>query len=124
MLVSCSYCAGLHHRKEVCSKRIKKKRKKEPTYISRFRNSKAWQRKRLEVKKRDKMLCQYCLLKGKLTFDNLEIHHIEPISINWDRRLDEYNLITLCTNCHKIAERKEIKEEQLFDIARNNVYTM
>jgi 5-methylcytosine-specific restriction enzyme A len=123
MLVSCAYCNGLHNRKDVCKKKVKKSYKKESTYISKFRNTKAWQRKRNEVKKRDKMLCQYCLLNHKYTFQNLEVHHIEAISINWNKRLDEYNLITLCSNCHKMAESKEIKASLLKEIAEKNVHT-
>lgn len=124
MLVSCSYCMGQHNRGVTCPKKIKPSRKKEPTYISRFRNTKAWQRKRLEIKSRDKYLCQHCLLNGLFTFDKLEVHHIIAISKDWDKRLDEYNLITLCTNCHKQAEKNEIKQEYLLNIARKNVYTM
>jgi len=123
MLVSCSYCMGAHIRGVTCAKNKKPSRKKEITYISKFRNTKAWQKKRNEIKKRDKLLCQYCLLDHRYTFSNLEVHHIEAISANWNKRLDEFNLITLCTNCHKMAEKKEIKEELLKEIASKNVYT-
>lgn len=33
--------------------------------------------------------------------DGLEVHHIEPVSVNPDRELDPTNLITLCSKyCH------------------------
>lgn len=123
MLVSCMYCNNLHNRSEICNKKTKPK-KKEPTYISKFRNTKAWQKKRNEIKKRDKLLCQYCLQDHKYTFINLEVHHIDPISLNWNKRLEATNLITLCSSCHKMAEKMDIKKDLLERIALKNEYTM
>lgn len=118
MLVSCSHCSGLHERGKTCQK--KPKRKKEETYISRFRSSSLWYKKSKEIKGRDKYLCQVCLLDKKYTFNNLEVHHITPISSNWQKRLDNTNLITLCTVCHKRAEMGEIGKAALFRIAEKN----
>ena len=122
MLVSCIYCNNLHKRNVTCKKKTKAK-KKEPTYISKFRNTKAWQKKRNEIKKRDKLLCQYCLQNHKYTFINLEVHHIEAISANWEKRLNDLNLITLCSSCHKMAEKMEIKKDLLQRIAIKNAST-
>jgi 5-methylcytosine-specific restriction enzyme A len=122
MLVSCIYCNNLHNRNVICKKKTKAK-KKDPTYISKFRNTKAWQKKRNEIKKRDKLLCQYCLQDHKYTFINLEVHHIEAISENWEKRLNDLNLITLCSSCHKMAEKMEIKRDLLQRIAIKNAST-
>ena len=120
MLVSCSYCNGLHARGFTCPSRPKNNRaKKEETNISRFRSLRVWQKKRSEIKTRDKFLCQACLLDGKYTFKKLEVHHIYSISEKWNKRLDNKNLITLCTACHKMAENGEIKRAVLLEIAKN-----
>lgn len=119
MFVSCSHCNGLHKRGHICANRPKSKRKKkEENYITRFRSSKAWQKKREEIKQRDKLLCQNCLKDGKYTFQKLEVHHIRPISENWEKRLENGNLITLCSACHKMADSGYIKRSELFKMIR------
>lgn len=121
MLVSCSYCNGLHNRGIKCQNKPKQNsRKKEETYISRFRSSNLWKRKREEIKTRDKFLCQVCLLDKKYIYNNLEVHHITPISSNWQKRLENENLITLCVHCHKKAEIGEIGKRELLKIVARN----
>jgi 5-methylcytosine-specific restriction enzyme A len=120
MLVSCSYCNGIHKRGFVCGNKPKIRRTKEPNYITRFRSSHLWKKKREEIKRRDKFLCQYCLLNDKYVFKGLEVHHIHSIANKWTRRLDNNNLITLCYTCHKMAENEEIKQTLLIKIAQQN----
>lgn len=118
MLVSCSYCSGRHNRGVNCPRRPRAaNRAKEENYITRFRSSRAWQNIRGEIKKRDKFLCMACLQNGRYTFDKLEIHHIRPISKAWHLRLTASNLITLCVNCHKMAENGEIEAAELTKMA-------
>jgi 5-methylcytosine-specific restriction enzyme A len=120
MLVSCGYCNGFHNRGVICSNKPKTKRtEKEPNHIFRFRSSRAWQKKRDEIKTRDKFLCVYCKEKGRLVFSRLSVHHIRPISKAWALRLDEFNLITLCSTCHKMAEDGNIKAVELVQLAKN-----
>lgn len=62
------------------------------------------------IKDRDHYLCQACLhnLDGhgvRYTTDQLEVHHIEPLIDDYDRRLDDDNLITLCRAHHEQAEQ-------------------
>lgn len=118
MLVSCSHCNGQHKRGIACSQRPK--RKKDPTFISKFRSSRSWKKKSLEIKERDRYLCQWCLLGKKYVFQNLEVHHVRPISNYWDLRLDNKNLITLCIYCHKMAETGEIGRNELIELSENN----
>jgi 5-methylcytosine-specific restriction enzyme A len=113
MLISCIYCNRLHKRGETCQAKPKDNRQKEPNNITRFRSTKLWQKKRLEIKERDKFLCQYCLKNGKYQFNKLEVHHITPISKNWYKRLKNSNLITLCCPCHKMADLEEISAREL-----------
>lgn len=121
MLTSCSYCSGLHNRGETCSKRPKlNSGKKEQTYITKFRSSSLWRKKRNEIKIRDKYLCQICLQDQKYIFNKLDVHHIRPIIDSWNNRLNSLNLITLCRPCHYLADNNEIEKSLLLEIAAKN----
>lgn len=121
MLVSCSHCGGRHGRGQICpSKPPRTKRGPiEANYVRAFRNSKAWQTKRDEIKRRDKLLCRVCLSNGLYTFSRLSVHHIRPIAKAWAARLDNNNLITVCPTCHKMAEDGKIKASILVEMAKN-----
>lgn len=121
MLKSCSYCGKIHPKGYVCAK--KPKREYKITNIDKFRWSKAWQKKREWIKKRDNYLCQICLRKLHKTlkqynYDELDVHHIVPINEDWDKRLNDDNLITLCSYHHKMAEQGEISREELLNIVK------
>lgn len=117
MLRSCKYCGRIHNRKFDCG--LKPKRNKEITDEERFRNSYAWRKKRDKIKERDIYLCQVCITKlydiGEREYNakNLEVHHIDPISETYDKRLDDENLITTCERHHEMAERGDIPREFL-----------
>lgn len=125
MLVSCKHCNGVHPRGAICTKKTPAiRRKKEASYITAFRGSRAWKAKREHIKSRDKFLCQICLLERyfttrKYNFQLLEVHHIQPINERWTERLNDYNLITLCSMHHKMAENGNIPKAELLEIAKN-----
>jgi 5-methylcytosine-specific restriction endonuclease McrA len=125
MLVSCKHCGGVHTRGAVCTKKAPIiRRKKEASYITAFRGSRAWKTKREHIKTRDKFLCQICLLERyfttrKYNFHQLEVHHIQPINERWTERLADYNLITLCSMHHKMAENGSIPRAELLEIVKN-----
>ena len=56
-----------------------------------------WQRKRLEIMKRDKWKCFWC---GDNT-TTLHVHHIRYIYGRNPWEYDNSNFITLCENCHE-----------------------
>jgi 5-methylcytosine-specific restriction endonuclease McrA len=117
MLVSCRYCSAFHKRGETCINRPKHNSyKKETNAITRFRSSRLWQKKRQEIKQRDKFLCQHCKKNGLYQFNKLEVHHMIPISKAWNKRLKNNNLITLCSACHKKADNNEIPFQELKEI--------
>ena len=100
-----------------------KAKPKESTEQRRFRNSQAWIKKSTEVKQKAKYLCEVCLegtynTINLLTYKDLETHHIEPIGENFDRRLDNYNLIVLCQQHHKMSEKGDIPRDYLFKLAK------
>lgn len=61
-----------------------------------------WQKKRLEIMKRDNFTCQSC----DVNYNTLNVHHIVPYRKEtkpWEYENDE--LITLCEDCHtKISD--------------------
>lgn len=136
MKKSCVYCGGIHDGDYICTAkeqtikeqlRNRNRTKETETEEYKFYQSTAWKRKRNEIVKRDLCLCQSCLNIIKddyglnlLTYRNLSVHHIKPLKDNWDKRLDGDNLITLCNQCHVMAENGEIDEELLLEIAKRN----
>lgn len=114
MLISCQYCGKIHDRKYICDKRPK--RKKEISEADRFRRTNRWQKKREEIKKRDLNLCQICIrelynTRNKYNTKDLSVHHNVPINENYDKRLDNDNLLTVCEYHHKMCERGEISRK-------------
>ena len=53
-----------------------------------------------------------------LNYDDVSVHHIEPLNSAWERRLDDDNLISLCSYHHELAERGEIPRKELYEIVR------
>lgn len=115
MLKTCKYC-GIVPYNHVCPHRTKKE--KEITEIDKFRWSRIWQRKREEIKKRDLYLCQICKRKlyntiSQYNTEALSVHHNVPIAEDYNKRLDNDNLITLCSIHHEMCENNEIPREEI-----------
>lgn len=73
------------------------------------------------IRKRDSNVCQICVrnLHGtidRFNFKNLSVHHIVSIEEDYDKRLDEDNLITLCSRHHEMAEAGTISKNELKQI--------
>jgi len=49
------------------------------------------------VMARDKYCCQKCGCKWDLV-----VHHIIPVSEDWNMALEKDNLVTLCVDCHNL----------------------
>lgn len=115
MLKTCKYC-GIVPYNHICP--YKSKAKKEVTDVDRFRWTKAWQKKRDEIKKRDLFLCQICIRElynttTKYNSKNLSVHHNVPLAEDYNKRLDNNNLITLCSIHHEMCENNEIDREEV-----------
>jgi hypothetical protein len=119
MKKSCGYCGRIHDIKYDCGKkpvRIKKVSGKD-----KFRWTKVWQNKREEIKERDKYLCQVCIRKlyntiNQYNYNDLEVHHAISLEEDFDKRLDNDNLITLCEYHHEMAEKGDIPKNIILDI--------
>ena len=115
MLKTCKYC-GIVPYDHICP--YKSKTKKEATEIDKFRWTKAWQKKREEIKKRDLYLCQICIRElynttTKYNTENLSVHHNIPLVEDYNKRLDNNNLITLCSVHHEMCENNKIDREEV-----------
>ena len=64
-----------------------------------FYQSAAWRRVRNIKFAQARGLCERCLAKG-IVREGREVHHIIPIDVDWNRRLDITNLELLCGECH------------------------
>jgi hypothetical protein len=72
---------------------------KNTDYSEKLKNPK-WQKKRLEIMKRDKFQCKLC---GD-TETQLHVHHKEYITGNDPWEYNNGQLITLCEKCHGVSE--------------------
>lgn len=129
MLASCAYCGKIHDKKYICQQKQKRiserqKQRNEGSEETKFRYTKAWKEKREEIKERDDYCCQICIRGNydpirKYETEDLSVHHIIPIVEEWDRRLDNDNLITLCRRHHEMAEKGEIPRKEMIDAAKD-----
>lgn len=120
MLKSCKYCGRIHDKKYVCDQKPIR-RKAEATKISRFRSTKAWTDKSIEIRERDNYMCQICArnlyyTRRRFEYEGISVHHAIPVSEDWLRRLDNDNLITVCAAHHEMAENGYIPREEILDI--------
>ena len=116
MLKSCSYCGRIHDSKYICKEKPIKK--KTITEADKFRWTRIWQKKREEIKKRDLYLCQICIRElyntvTKYNTEELSVHHNTPINEDYNKRLDNNNLLTVCDYHHKMCERGEIARKEV-----------
>ncbi len=111
VLKSCKYCGRIHDRKHDCGQIPK--RQKRSTSITKFRSGGSWQKKRNTIINLDKGLCVACKKLKIYTYSDLEVHHIVPLSEDWDLRLEEDNLITLCEGHHDQADRGLLTRKHL-----------
>ena len=117
MLTSCSYCGRIHDSKYKCTERLNSKNKT-ITEVDKFRWTSLWQKKREEIKKRDLYLCQICIRElyntvTKYNTDELSVHHNIPINKDYNKRLNNNNLLTVCNYHHEMCESGEITQDEV-----------
>lgn len=115
MYRACSRCGKIHRANEVC--RIKRQYKSSKE--GELRNTYSWHKKAEEIKEKSKYLCSLCLEEGIYNYNSLEVHHIDKVSEDESRLLDDYNLICLCTRHHKEIENNLNIKDKLFELAKN-----
>lgn len=121
MLKSCKYCGRVHDDKIICTQKKRSIEIRQSTHKDtdafRFRRSNEWTNKSITIRKRDRYICLCCeaLMVGTVTQYNtrdLSVHHITPINEDFDQRLDDRNLITVCETHHEMCEAGEISRDQ------------
>ena len=85
---------------------------KDKDYIK-FIKSKQWFNKSQEIKLLDSHCCLMCKSLGLISPVYLEVHHINKVRNDYDKRLDNSNLITLCVHHHKQADANKISSNEL-----------
>ena len=129
MLKSCKYCGRIHDEKIVCeakekaSKRWECKRKSKAYF---FRKTNDWTLKSREIRDRDKYCCLCCKAnligtKRQLNTVNLSVHHITPIEEDYNQRLSNKNLITVCAEHHELCETGEITRDKQRQLVRESI---
>ena len=58
-----------------------------------------------QILKDNNYQCEMCKDKGVITVAT-EVHHIIPLSIDFNKRLDDDNLMALCVSCHDDIHRE------------------
>ena len=114
MYKSCSKCGKIHDVKFKCQvSRVYKN-----TDESKLRSSYDWTLKSREIRERANHLCEVCRDQNIYTYDNLEVHHIIKVKDDRSLLLDNENLICLCQEHHRQADRDEIDSDYLRALAR------
>ena len=115
MLKSCKYCGRVHPSGYICPAKPVRHQKIRNSAADKFRKTDAWQHKRLYILDRDYNMCRICNdgKYGRFLRDgrSLQVHHIEPLEEDYDRRLDDDNLLTTCWMHHEMAEAGRIPRD-------------
>lgn len=119
--ITCSRC-GIVKRGHICPHKTYRKRDKD-SEAGKFRQTKAWTKKSIEIRQRDRYLCKVCEANLYNTIrqynsDKLEVHHIIPVNEDYNKRLDNDNLISLCNYHHKLAEDGAIPRDLLQELIK------
>lgn len=122
MLKACSKCGKIHERGYVCTAGVIPIKQQRTSQADRFRNTQAWKKKSEAIKERDYHMCRVCFVKAYNTTlqynsNGISVHHIVPLAEDYDKRLDDDNLITLCAYHHELAENGRIPRRYLAELA-------
>ena len=118
--ITCSRCGIVKRGEHKCPYK-KPRNNTRDSKADKFRKTKAWINKSLEIRQRDRYLCVVCINNlyhtiNTYNYNKLEVHHITPINEDYNKRLDNDNLITLCNYHHKLAESGHIPREELYKL--------
>lgn len=116
MFRACSKCGKIHPYNKKCY--IGDNYRKKSTNANRFRQTLEWKDKSEEIRQDSNYLCSVCLDNGIYNYNRLEVHHITPIEQDITKALDNYNLICLCNEHHRQAERGDIDKDYLYKLAK------
>ena len=84
----------------------------------RLRDTYAWQKKSRQIREDSQYLCAVCRDRGVYTYEGVEVHHIDKLSDNPEKLLDDDNLVCLCVEHHKQADRGDLDKDYLRKLAQ------
>ena len=112
MLRVCSRCGMIHDKYQKCYKG-----QKHAGDERQLRDLNAWDLKSKQVRDEAHYLCEVCREAGVINYTDLEVHHIEKLKDKPDLLLEDTNLVCLCREHHKQADKGEITKEHLKELA-------
>lgn len=115
MYKSCSKCGKIHDTRFKCNAGNEIYKSMQERHL---RSKNAWTEKSKEIRERANYLCEVCRDQGKITYENLEVHHITKVRDDESLLLDNYNLICLCQEHHKQADKGLIDKDYLLSLAK------
>lgn len=118
MKKSCSKCGKIHDTNYICRAGLNTTANKYDYKEAKLRNTHSWHKKSAHIRADSQYLCAVCLDKGIYNYNNLEVHHITKLKENADGLLDDYNLVCLCSKCHKLADSGMIDKDYLISLAQ------
>jgi len=113
MLKSCSKCGKIHDASYICPK---SRREYNGGNERKLRSQYAWTLKSKEIRENANHLCEVCKDLGIYTYNNIEVHHIVKLKDNESGLLDDDNLIALCQEHHKMADKGELTKDYLREV--------
>ena len=115
MFKSCAKCGKIHAANYPC-KALKR------VYIKsderKLRSQYVWTQKSKEIRDRANFLCEVCKDNNVITYNDVEVHHITKLSEDRGGLLDNVNLICLCQEHHKKADKGDISKDYLIALAK------
>lgn len=120
MYRACARCGKIHQKGERCPRwrpRSQKGRRYETTEERKLRSTYAWTLKSIEVREKANYLCEVCRDQNKITYDDIEVHHIVKVREDGTGLLDNRNLVCLCQEHHKKADKGQIPSDYLKELA-------
>ena len=114
MYKACSRCGKIHDSRFACnSGRYNGGEER------RLRSSYKWTKKSEQIRDKANWLCEVCRDQGIINHESLEVHHITKLTEDTQGLLDDYNLICLCTEHHKLADDGKLDSDYLRRLAED-----
>ena len=83
-----------------------------------LRNKEVWHEKSRDIRERSHYFCEVCKQNGILNYKDTEVHHIEKLKDKPELLLDDENLVCLCREHHRMADRGQIDKNYLRKLAK------
>lgn len=121
MYKSCSRCGRVHDINYKCNvgrKPIDWKKYNRKREYYKLINTDEWHKKSEEIRKASRYLCAVCEDEGRYNYKDVEVHHIYKLIEKPELKLNNYNLICLCKEHHKLADNDFIDKSYLLELAK------